>query len=293
MIVVKLQGGLGNQMFQYAIGKAMATRLHCSFYFDHRFLDDRSANANWTFRTFDLDVFGLPERRADTQTLASFFSNSSWLKNKGVQLGWLKPNQVIKERHFHYDGHLQYARGHLYLDGYWQSPKYFENVQDELRKELRIVIPTEPGSGDLLNRIRNCNSVCINVRRGDFLSNSFHAVCSENYFENAISYMQKNISDPIFFVFSDDKDWAQQVFGEMGNAVIVGEIHDGLKYSNKLMLMAACKHFIIPNSSFAWWAVWLANQKDNIVIAPQTWFNDPAWDTRDLVPEHWIRLTNA
>jgi hypothetical protein len=113
-----------------------------------------------------------------------------------------------------------------------------------------------------------------------------------DYFSAAMSMAIEKLGSPRFFIFSDDINWCEAQFGAMSNTVIVGHEHKGIKFGNYLQLMACCKHFIIPNSTFAWWAVWLANRKDNLVIAPQKWLNDPTWDTKDLIPDHWIRMAN-
>jgi hypothetical protein len=112
------------------------------------------------------------------------------------------------------------------------------------------------------------------------------------YFLAAIEKMKTLVRNPIFYVFSDDKEWCNFHFSHMDNVIVVGAEHDGKKFGNKLQLMSLCKYFIIPNSSFGWWAAWLGNYNNKLVISPQKWFNDPGYNTKALLPSSWISLQN-
>ncbi len=279
-------------MFQYAAGKALALERKTGLTLDHGFLEDRTSNLTHVFRNFDLSIFVMSTRRAKQRDLELFFKKWPAWKARGVQLGILRPHVTVVEPYFHFFNELQGIKGHLYLDGYWQSPKYFKAIENELRSDFCFREPILPVSHELLSQIKSSEAVCLNVRRGDFLKNEFHPVCSLAYYKSAIAIASQNLVNPHFFVFSDDKEWCRHYLGHLPATTVVGEIHNGERYSNYLQLMAACRHFIIPNSSYAWWAVWLANQKDNLVIAPSVWFSDPTWDTRDLVLPYWLRLPN-
>jgi len=290
MIVVKLQGGLGNQLFQYAMGKAMA-KLHASpFALDQDFLMDRTAGKgeHFVFRDYDLDVFSIHVNIAPKGEQLRYTSQSMWDK---ITSGF-KSKHVYKEPFFQFDAHALQQSPDVYLDGYWQSPIYFESVEKELRKEFQFVHPIEEISSALYRKIQSTDSICINVRRDDFLNSTFHGVCDMRYFTPAIQHMAEQLGNPHLFVFSDDKQWCKENFNPGIPMDIVGDEHNGYKYSNKLQLMTLCKHFIIPNSTFAWWAVWLSNKKDSIVIAPKRWFAEPSIHTEDLIPSHWLRFEN-
>jgi len=290
MIVVKLQGGLGNQMFQYATGKAVAKRNQTSLQLDLDFLLDRSSDngSHFVFRNYDLDVFRLNASFA-TQGQEQKYKSQSVLDK--IASGF-KNKKVYKELFFHYDENALDQKPDLYLDGYWQSPLYFESIEQELRKDFVFAHGIEETSNEVFREIESTDSICVNVRRGDFLTNSFHGVCDMNYFKQAIEFIGDKLSNPHFFVFSDDLRWCEENFKLEFPMTLVGEEHNGFKYSNKLQLMSSCKHFIIPNSTFAWWAVWLCNRNDNIVIAPKKWFADETINTNDLIPQRWLRFDN-
>ena len=290
MIIVKLQGGLGNQMFQYAMGKAMSKLHHSPFELDLDFLLDRTPNkgAEFVFRDYDLDVFSLKSR------IASSGQEQRYLHPSFLQK-WLagsKSPKVYRERFFQFDMDAVSCQPHVYLDGYWQSAKYFEAVQEELRADFKFVHDILPSSLPIQEDILHTDSICVNVRRADFLTNSYHGVCGMNYFEPAIDHLASSLNNPKVFVFSDDPQWCKDNFKIKFPIVVVDHSHKGFKFSNQLQLMAACKHFIIPNSTFAWWAVWLSNKKESKIIAPKQWFADATIDTKDLIPEHWMRFDN-
>jgi hypothetical protein len=290
MIVVKLQGGLGNQMFQYAIGKAMAKRHDSAFELDLDFLLDRTPNKapGFVFRDYDLDVFSLNPRIAPPGQERKY-SRPGFLEK--VFAGF-KSKTVYREQFFHFNKDVLSIHPDVYLDGYWQSAKYFESVEKELRADFKFVHDIESQSKKMHEDILQTDSICVNVRRADFLNNSYHGVCGMSYFEPAIHQLASSLSNPKIFVFSDDPQWCLDNFKSKFSMEIVDHSHKGFKFSNQLQLMAACKHFIIPNSTFAWWAVWLSNKKESKVIAPARWFGDTTIDTRDLIPEHWMRFNN-
>lgn len=289
MIVVKLQGGLGNQMFQYAMGKAMAKLHESSFALDLDFLLDRKAESpTYTFRSYDLDIWSLQTTIAKQGQEATYQSQSSWDKLKSG----FKTKHIYKEPFFQYDQNALLQQPDVYLDGYWQSPRYFSSIEQELRSDFSFRYPLALDSQLVYDKINATDSVCVTIRRDDFLTNSYHGVCGMNYFNPAIEHMKKQLNNPHFFIFTDDHQWALDHFKLDVPFDIIGIEHNGIQFSNKLQLMCSCKHFIIPNSTFAWWAVWLSNKVNSMVIAPQKWFTDSSIDTQDLIPAHWLRFDN-
>jgi Glycosyl transferase family 11 len=290
MIVVKLQGGLGNQMFQYAMGKAMAKLHDSSFELDLDFLLDRTPHASkgFVFRDYDLDVFAItPAIAAAGQERK--YSQPTFLEKV---ISGFQSKTFYKERFFQYDAQALQCPPNIYLDGYWQSAHYFKVVEKELRADFTFVNSIASASKKLHEDILHTDSICVNVRRADFLTNSYHGVCGMSYFEPAIQHLASSLTNPKVFVFSDDPQWCLTHFKSKFSLEVVDHTHKGFKFSNQLQLMAACKHFIIPNSTFAWWAVWLSNKKESKVIAPTHWFADESIDTTDLIPENWMRFTN-
>ncbi|MDB5273280.1 MAG: hypothetical protein JWO58_1647 [Chitinophagaceae bacterium] len=290
MIVVKLQGGLGNQMFQYALGKAMAKIYQSPFSLDLDFLLDRTPDkgAGFVFREYDLDVFSVHPIIAKTgqevkYRQPGFFDRLS---------SGFKKRTVYKESFFQFDQRVLSVKPDVYLDGYWQSSRYFETVEKELRADFTFVHSIEKKSQELHRDILFTDSICVNVRRADFLTSGFHGVCGMNYFEPALEYLASSLANPKAFIFSDDPVWCEENFKLKIPTQVVDHTHKGFKFSNQLQLMAACKHFVIPNSTFAWWAVWLSNKENSKVIAPKKWFNDEHINTNDLIPAHWMRFDN-
>jgi len=296
MIIVEFMGGMGNQMFQYAMGRSLSTRLNTTLKFDLNHLLDRSPKENFVFRDYDLDVFNLSTERATDKEMEPYFyqPENKWARLfKNLVINKINPYTVFREPHFHFTPAVYNLPKNSYLAGYWQSPKYFENVKDEIRKEFTFKEELLVISKDLVNTITNENSVCINVRRTDFVTNSFHGACGMGYFMPSIEIMASKIEKPHIFIFSDDIDWCTENFRiDKYPITFVKHEHKGFKFSNYLRLMSLCKHFIIPNSSFAWWAVWLSEYKNKVVIAPKIWLTDPTCDSKDLVSSDWIRVDN-
>lgn len=296
MIIVKLMGGLGNQMFQYAAGKALAEHHSTGLKLDVDFLLDRTPRPGFVFRDYDLDVFALEADLASKRQTERYNWRPTTRVGRYVRAfgGWFGQYRKYYERGFHFNEDFFRLPRNAYLDGYWQSPKYFADIKHLIRIDFSFKDAILERSQLLKLAILSNNSVCINVRRTDFLGSSFHGVCDMEYYAPAIEEVASKVSHPHFFVFSDDPVWCLENFRLSYPVTFVGHEHAGNKFSNYLQLMSLCKHYIIPNSSFAWWAVWFNReyQHDRIVIAPRRWFRDPTWDTKDLIPAEWLRFDN-
>jgi hypothetical protein len=294
MVIAKLMGGLGNQMFQYAAGRALASQLNTDLMLDASFLLDRTPRPNFVYRDYDLSIFRLKVPFATDQQIAPFLKQPSGrLESVTMRLkNWVSPHIHYKEPHFHFDEKFFKLTGNVYMEGYWQSPRYFEPIEAQIRSDFQFAIPIPTETQSLMQQIQSTEAVCVNVRRTDFLTNKFHGVCDMRYYMPAIDYMIEKLNDPHFFVFSDDPAWCIENFKFPYPFTFVGHEHAGEKFSSYLQLMAACSHFIIPNSSFAWWAVWFRKSIEKIVIAPKIWFTDVRWNPRDLIPAQWIRVEN-
>jgi glycosyltransferase involved in cell wall biosynthesis/predicted SAM-dependent methyltransferase len=281
-VAVKLQGGLGNQMFQYATGLALARRTGSRLTLDLSFLLDRSPRANFTYRDFDLDLFQLP---ADCTVV------------KKLPLEEASRLSLQTEKHFHYDSAFASFETNTYLDGYWQSPRYFESIADEIRRTFTTFqTPPDSKHQELALQIRSCPSVCLNVRRADFVNNptanSFHGVCGEDYFRQAVHVLRARVPNAHFFIFSDDVEWCRNAdLVDGAPATIVSHDYAGDRFGSYLKLMMTCQHFIIPNSTFGWWAAYLGQAPDKIVIAPTPWFSDLSKEFADLLPSDWTLLS--
>ena len=277
MIWVRLQGGLGNQMFQWAFARSLSVKTGVECKVDLSFLNRKDLGPNFTYRNYDLDVFAL---EASSQNAAP---------------GALQ----LQEPHFHYAPTLVDAairavrRGSVLLDGYWQSPRYNLGLDEIIRKDFQFKKPIGDSRDARMQHLReeivSSHSVMVNIRRTDYLNNKLHGVLGQAYIQAAARIMQARVPHPKFFVFSDDIPWCRDHI-RLADMVIVDHSCKGNKFGDYLQLMKLCKHFIIPNSTFAWWSAWLNEDDSKIVIAPKQWFLDDKVITSDLIPSAWIRI---
>lgn len=293
MIIVKLMGGLGNQMFQYAFGKYLALRHNTILKLDTQFLLDRTPrkSQHFVFRDFDLSVFNIDFKFASAEEVKKLRDRTNFpLLEKTLN------NVIGTKKSYTIENGFKFSEKYLkipndsYIEGYWQSEKYFQEIESPLRNEFKFRNPLSERSRTLHDQIKGTHSVCINVRRGDFITNPVHGAMDVRYYRNCQEILDAKHEDLEYFIFSDDIEWCRENLHFFKRTTFVSHEYAGEKFQDYLQLMAACKHFVIPNSSFGWWAVWLSGEGDKTVIAPQKWFNDEAIDTNDLIPRTWLRM---
>lgn len=292
MIIVRLIGGLGNQMFQYAAGRAVAER--------HRvpLLLDVSGFRDYPLRRFELHAFAIRAAIADEVQLAAFTRPSSqaglWAGLRRRLIGALSPS-VLREASFTYDQRIESVRPPVFLDGYWQSEKYFSHLAPLLGSEFSLQDGLNEPNVDMARQISAAGgrAVSLHIRRGDYVSNAhtaqYHGVCSLDYYRAAVELLSSRVAEPHFFVFSDDHAWVQENL-EIPFPTTLVQVNSADHGMFDMALMKSCAHHIIANSSFSWWGAWLNPRPDKIVVAPRQWFRDAAHDTRDLIPDAWTRL---
>lgn len=288
MIIVHLIGGLGNQMFQYAVGRRLAHHHNTDLFLDV------TGFASYALRKYELGVF----RINATITPPDMLKRVPFLQKDIIRLGIRKRFagetvfQYIKEKIPDFQEEILSLPDNIYLEGYWQSEKYFSEIVDILRKEFLFVNSPSAINQELLKKIKGCNSVSLHIRRGDYVSNpktkETHGVLGIDYYMRALYLMEEKVKDPQIFVFSDDIPWVRE------NLKTDLPLHfidyNGVeKNYEDLRLMSNCKHHIIANSSFSWWGAWLNQNQEKIVIAPKRWFNDQSIDSKDLIPNEWIK----
>ena len=299
LITTQLLGGLGNQMFQYATGRRLAHDHGLKLKLDASILLDHSPGQHHVNRNFDLDLFAIES--AFATPIERWRYNAHGLPRTVRllrRLVWpLSRRSAGIEASFRFQPELfQRAAPPAYLAGLWQSWRYFQPIEHVIRRDFTFRQPLPPHSAELAESLRQPGSVCVNVRRGDFVSVPKTATClgfvGLDYYRAATALIQKRFgSQSHYFVFSDDLDWCQRELALLGNqTTFVEDTHVGPKCGHYLHLMSLANHFIIPNSTFAWWAAWLARSQDKVVIAPAQWFRDTSLDARDLCPPDWIRL---
>ena len=250
----RLKGGMGNQMFQYAFGLQVAKQLNTALQLDLSALLDRSKK-DIVHRNYDLDIFNVkPDFVVNPILLQTLYTLKSSSISRFVRNRTSSGKHYVKEKHFHVVEELIHQpQDDAIYDGWWQSEKYFQSVADQIRQEFTFKKAILPNSLSLLQNIQQSNSICLNVRRTDFLKSNALNTTNLDYFLRGVDYIVERIDKPAFFIFSDDIDWCRQNINLKHPTTIVTHDLKGEKFGNYLQLMKACKHFIIPNSSFAWW----------------------------------------
>lgn len=289
-VIARIEGGLGNQLFQYAAARSLADRLGCDLVLDLRGLD---VNGD---RPFQLGLYRIRASIANSQQLQDF---PDWRASRWGRIccifSQLAPAiftfPVFWPRSFAFDPRFDKISRPVYLVGYWQSEKNFAWNRTNLLQDTQL-LESLPPSTPLLNEIRNTNSVALHIRRGDYVSNNaaakFHGLCEMAYYEAAVNALKVRFSDIHVFVFSDEPAWAKThlrldvpTFYVDANPTDKGHID--------LELMSHCRHHVIANSSFSWWGAWRSQSAGQVVHAPRRWFADPTTDTSDVIPERWIQ----
>jgi hypothetical protein len=292
MITIRLRGGLGNQMFQYAVGKHIAKKLGVGMKLDLTKLLKKSKNNNYTERDYQLFIFKFNESFLLTPNLINFLYKYKLnfilqIIKSFRQIGYRKYNeQTFTVENWIIDNPKDQ---YLYV-GYWQSEKYFKSVEDELRQDFQFKDELSQEAKAVHDAISNVNAVCVHIRRGDYVGNTLLNCSNLDYFANGANYIFGNTVNPHFFVFSDDSEWCKKHVKFDYDFTIVDYATDKIKYKEDLQLMASCNHFIMSASSFSWWAVWLRNKKEAKVVVPKKWFLNDDVDVSDLVNENWIKI---
>ena len=249
MIIIKLMGGLGNQMFQYAYGFALAKRRKTDLLLDMSFFNEKKSV---TPRIFELDQLCITQKNIGQKP---FLTRIPKIGNK------LKPFLN-------------------YFEGYFQSEKHFADFAAEIRKEFQFKKKLQISEG---------NTVALHIRRGDYVKFAdIHLVCTPAYYENAIAYVQSKVESPIFYVFSEDLEWVKQNINIPNNSVFV-DYNPNLPSSHDMQFMSLCKHQIISNSSYSWWAAWLNQNQGKIVVAPDKWF--VSGRETDIYTDYMVRIS--
>lgn len=279
MIAVKLMGGLGNQMFQYALGRKISLEQNATLKLDLSFLSRRDMGPKFVYRDYDLDIFTIEPDLELTDSAKTL---------------------TIHQPYFHYAPEIVTVAKNILrsgktvvLEGYWQTPKYFEPYEQQLRSDFEFRNKVKEAKEfhilELLGLIESSNSVMVNIRRTDYLNTNFHGVMGVEYVNQASQIISEKVQNSKHFVFSDDVEWCKANI-HLPNSAFIDHSYAGKKFEYYMQLMKACKHFIIPNSTFAWWTAWLNTSPEKIVIAPKKWFNDPTLNTTDLIPSDWILI---
>lgn len=288
MIIVKLKGGLGNQLFQYAFGRKLAIQNNSELKLDIG--ESPEAFHKNTARKFKLDRFNICASIASQEELNQI-KNPYGLLSKVLRAFrfW-----ILKKYNIDFEQEQLYVKAPAYLDGFWQTEKYFLDIRPLLLDELTLKDRLSEASKHINEMIKTSHSsASLHVRRGDYISDSkthkvHGSICTPSYYKEAITALVNHVPLLTFYVFSDDIEWAKNNLPVPREAVFVS--NEGIQDYEELILMSLCKHHIIANSSFSWWGAWLNNNPDKIVIAPKKWVNKVPDPHPNIVPDNWIRI---
>ncbi len=304
MIIVRISGGLGNQLFQYATARSITHKLNRklfvddSWYKDIEKIEDRTNSNATTKRDFLLQKLNI-----ESQVINPFYLN--WVKRLEVRAPNNRFFSFLKRyplnslsyttiNQMNYSWELIANSKKVILTGYWQNDDIIEDYRDSLISESKPKHPISKANNHFLKSILSGNSVALHFRRGDYvskpLSRKVHAVCSNDYYYKGIEFLQKNINDLRFFIFSDDIRWVKNNFDFKKNLTYIS--NSGPEFEH-LYLMSQCKHQITANSTFSWWAAWLNDNPEKIVITPEYWYYDTKLnETTIRIPRNWIKINN-
>tara|TARA_B110000211_G_scaffold200818_1_gene232034 strand:- start:2559 stop:3422 length:864 start_codon:yes stop_codon:yes gene_type:complete len=287
MIIVKIIGGIGNQMFQYAFYKNLSEK------YENVKCDIIGFDRYKLFTGFELEKkFDIQVKIANAKEISNvtdIHSTNILTKVKRKFTGKLSTH--ILESEFTWD--CIDNNKNLYLDGYWQNESYFGDVH-KLKNRFKFKQDLNFENLKLVDSINSCNSVSMHIRRGDYVDNPVYALCDEFYYKNSIKYLQNQIKDLVLFVFSNDMLWVRSILLPILDSdlkVFLVE-NNNLDSSIDMRLMSLCKINIIANSSFSWWGAWLNINKEKLVIAPKKWYNDENQNFKQIqeLPQSWTTI---
>jgi hypothetical protein len=286
MIIVQLLGGLGNQMFQYAFGQRLAFEYSQPVYYDTRLLRDHSSGRHARNYEFCLDVFSTEVNEAPVSQAIRYSADGLPRIVRGAckLCGITNPNRRTTEVAFGYDESRIGISPPAYFAGLWQSFKYFTPIASQIRNKMSFRHELPKPSLDLQEALSSDNSVCLHVRRTDYLTqnqNSPLGFVGLDYYRTAVQKLRSEFEGLQFYVFSDDLKWCESELDFLGTATttFVDNTHAGYKDSGHLHLMSLARHFVVPNSTFSWWAAWLCSRQNKQVFLPRNWFRDSSIDT--------------
>nr|WP_290857076.1 alpha-1,2-fucosyltransferase [Flaviramulus sp.] len=293
MIVIKLQGGLGNQMFQYAIAIILAFKNSETLLIENRFFENQKKSPGFTPRKFELNIFNNNYVKASKKDLSTFRSLSLFYKfKKKIGLNYPK---VYNELDFGFQQDVLTLKAPVFLKGYFQSYKYFEGNEKLIKNVFSFRdLELDSKNKKIFNKLNKENSISIHIRRGDYVNDkiteNYHGSCTLDYYLEAIKFIKAKYKNVTLVFFSDDCDWVKVQFKDLPYLKIFIDHNKDENSWKDMLLMSICKHNIIANSTFSWWAAWLNNNPRKTIIAPKKWYTNTELSISDLIPSQWIRI---
>lgn len=292
MIISNIIGGLGNQMFQYALGRSRSLALGTSLGLHVSDLAHYGSHQGFELgRVFNCDFRLVSEQ--DVRALLGWrghrLSRRMLMQHSFAAF---RGRRFVVEPDFDYWPGIANVTGNCYLAGHWQSEKYFRDIEAHIRSDFTFRAPLADRNIEWASRMESSTAVSLHVRRGDYAANpktlAVHGLCSPDYYRSAVELVASRVESPEFFIFSDDLPWVKEHLSIAHPCHYIDNNQGGDSF-NDMRLMSLCRHHIIANSSFSWWGAWLNPRADKIVIAPRQWFANGRV-VKDLIPEGWTTL---
>jgi hypothetical protein len=286
MHVVKIIGGLGNQMFQYAFYKKIN-----SIYRDCKV--DVTEFENYPLHNgYEIErIFAVSSPKATKQEKNKLSNSGDSILQKVKRFLFGKKASEYHESSADFNEKVFQLNQPTYFDGYWQSEKYFKGIEEDVRKDFTFKGELSDKNHMLANEMQQNQSISIHVRRGDYIGNDlYEGICDLNYYNQAIQYIRSKVESPTFYIFSNDISWCRENLELLDFATTYVDWNKKTDSYLDMYLMSNCKYNIIANSSFSWWGAWLNNYENKIVVAPKKWVNNEQLNSDDIVPQSWVRL---
>ncbi|NDJ26781.1 hypothetical protein DMB95_01920 [Campylobacter sp. MIT 12-8780] len=285
MNIVKIQGGLGNQFFQYAFAKALKEKFNDEVVLDIRLFERLDPQKQTSF-FFTLDHFNTQFSRIGSKEFDKYTLKGSWIPKFARKYFKEEVLEECEKAGVYCPELLRKTRKNTFYEGFFQSQKYSAHIWDSIAQDLNLKEKLNDENLKLLEQIQALNSVSLHIRRGDYLSLPEFNVCTLEYYQKAITYINERVENPHYFIFSNDLAWVKEHFNAKNMSIV--SCNQDKNYFD-LELMKHCKHNIIANSTFSWWGAALNANKDKIIIAPKIWYRgDIRFD--DILPQQWIKL---
>lgn len=285
MVIIKVMGGLGNQLFQYAFGREIEAKFGYQVKYDLGYYENIPEND--TQRDVYIIRLITPEKVASEKEVEVYLKKSRFKK---IMYG--RSQAVLYEKDVNVYN-LNGVKDNRYYIGFWQSEKYFIDVKDDVRRTIidKFIIESPKASALKSSMEEEC-SISVHVRGGDYYNsaniNTFGGICDKDYYKKAYEYTLKQCKESKFYIFTNDVKWAKSILDVSSDKmVMVGDVLIEDNPVEELMLMAGCKHNIIANSTFSWWGAWLNNYENKIVIAPSKWANDSTGS--EILIDEWVK----
>lgn len=281
MIIVQFMGGLGNQMFQYALCEKLKSNGNVVK------ADIETGYKKDELRKYDIDIFQeIDIEKVDSNIYENYLKKAYKLKNRIIGKIFPYKKKIYNEKGMFFDSNIFRLRD-AYIKGYWQSERYFLDIRNILLQKFKFPECRDEKNSQYLKQIKEGISVSIHVRRGDYLTETnrkiYGNICTIEYYQKAIKYFEEKYPEVCFFVFSNDVKWTKENL-QMRHAVYVEGNSEENGYKD-MYLMTQCKHNIIANSSFSWWGAWLNQNEEKEVVAPSKWLNTE--EVKDIWCEGW------